>query len=94
MQTHSRASFSYSVDGNVVCIIDHDDGMSVTNDVENVIDDIAALGIDVNSNHIIYRDTDGYWDGIEVKNGGFVCFFPIHVRDLKDAWIYVQSRRL
>jgi hypothetical protein len=37
-----RAVYSRTVHGNVIVIIDHDQGKSVTNDAENVISDLAA----------------------------------------------------
>ena len=37
-----RAVYSRTVHGNVIVIIDRDQGKSVTNDAENVIADLAA----------------------------------------------------
>ena len=36
-----RAIYSRTVHGNVIAIIDHDQGQSVTNDADNVIADLA-----------------------------------------------------
>jgi hypothetical protein len=37
-----RAVYSRFVHGNVIVLVDHDQGKSVTNDAENVIADLAA----------------------------------------------------
>jgi hypothetical protein len=73
------------IDGNVIVIIDHYDGMSVTNDVENVLATSAADGVDISRHHVIYRDTDMVWDGIATIGGRFFEFFSIGVRDLHAA---------
>lgn len=46
-------------------IVDKNQGaMSVTNDIENVVEDIAEYeGIDPFEYQIIYRDSEGHWDG-------------------------------
>ena len=82
------------IDGNVIVIIDHDDGMSVTNDVENVLASIAADGVDIARHTVIYRDTDMVWDGISTAGGRFSGFFHIRVRDLSAALADVKSRRV
>lgn len=47
-----------------LCIIDNDNGKSVTNNIENVVKWIATEEqIDPASVVIIYQDTDGMWDG-------------------------------
>ena len=78
----------------VIAITGSGTGRSVTNDVENVIADLVANGIDVTRSHVIYQDSEGYWDGIRVLDQKFAGFFPIRARELNDAWADVQSRRL
>ena len=48
-----RAVYSHAVYGNVIAIIDHDQGKSVTNDAENVIDDLVRQGFDLTRYRVI-----------------------------------------
>jgi hypothetical protein len=69
MKKQSRANFFYrlgEVDQQKILLIwDQNAGnMSVTNDIENVVANIAAYeGINPISYLIIYRDSEGNWDG-------------------------------
>jgi len=60
----NRASYSYQVVGQVIAIIDHNEGRSVTNDVRNVLDDLDKRAWTLCAHRIIYRDTLGPWDEI------------------------------
>ncbi|WP_240699514.1 hypothetical protein [Spirosoma sordidisoli] len=58
-----RADYTYSIDDNIIAIIDLDLGSkSVTNDMENVLDDIRAELGDLAGYSVIYRDSMGRWD--------------------------------
>lgn len=87
-----RADYSYSVEEGVVCIVDHDNGKSVTNDADNVIDDLVKAGIDVSGMPVIYRDTEGYWDQLLVSESRFVDFASIHERERIAAIRKVKAR--
>ena len=81
-----RAVYSRTVHGNVIAIIDHDQGRSVTNDAENVIADLIAQGFDLSRYLVIYRDTRGIWDQLLVdRTGHFAGFSSINERDLSAA---------
>ena len=81
-----RSIYSPSVYGNVIAIIDHDQGRSVTNDAENVIADLVRQGFDLSRYQVIYRDTRGIWDQLLVdSNGHFAGFSTINERDLSAA---------
>jgi hypothetical protein len=83
--TEHRAIYSYTVNGNVIAIIDHDQGKSVTNDADNVIADLAAC-FDLLLYRVIYRDTRGIWDQMLVdRTGRFAGFSSINERDLPAA---------
>jgi len=77
MQKKSRANFLYrigEVDGQKILLIrDQTLGnMSVTNDIENVVGDIGTHeGIDPTEHMIIYRDSEGNWDGWDHKSQNF-----------------------
>ena len=83
-----RANYTYEIYGNVIAIIDPDDGgRSVTNDAENVIADFIAKGFDMSNYHVIYKDTRGVWDEMLVKNGEFADFRSINERELSNALV-------
>ena len=81
-----RAVYSRAVYGNVIAIIDHDEGRSVTNDAVNIIDDLARQGFDLTKCRVIYKDTSGIWDEILTdRTGRFAGFSSINERDLPAA---------
>lgn len=48
-------------------------GMSVTNNIENVLDEIIQdSGVFIHSYMIVYRDSDGIWDGYDYQQSTFV----------------------
>jgi hypothetical protein len=85
LKIKSHAIYSRTVHGNVIAVIDHDEGKSVTNDAENVIADLAAC-FDLSKHRVIYRDTRGIWDEILVdRSGRFAGFRSINERELPAA---------
>ena len=81
-----RSVYSHTVHGNVIAIIDYDGGRSVTNDVDNVFDDLTRQGFDLSKYRVIYRDTRGIWDQLLVdRTGNFAGFSSINERDLSAA---------
>jgi hypothetical protein len=86
LKNKSRSAYSRAVHGNVIAIIDHDGARSVTNDAENVINDLARDGFDLSQYHVIYKDTRGIWDQILVdRTGRFAGYSSINERDLAAA---------
>jgi hypothetical protein len=75
LKNKRRAVYSRAVYGNVIAIIDHDDGKSVTNDAENVIDDLARQGFDLTQYRVIYKDTRGVWDQMLLDRAGHFAGF-------------------
>jgi hypothetical protein len=68
----------------VVVLEDLDGKTSVTNDAESVVQYLAALGLQ--GRHLIYRDTDGYWDELKHDGSGtFKGFRLIGAVRLNDA---------
>jgi len=63
----TRADLTYSIRLNRIKIVDLNSGKaSVTNDIENVLRKIEAWHQgSIAGYQIMYRDSDGYWDGIE-----------------------------
>lgn len=58
-----------------IALIDLDDGMSVTNDAENVVFDLALKGLLSRSKVILYRDTEGRWDQLLFNRYGHFTGF-------------------
>jgi len=76
-----RADYTYTVEGSIIAIIDLDQGSkSVTNDIENVLDDIRAEIGDLAGYAVIYRDSMGRWDGVRLI-GSSVKFYALNGTD-------------
>ena len=78
----TRADFTYSIRLNRIKIVDLSTGKaSVSSDIESVLRKIEAWHQgSVAGYHIMYRDPDGYWDGVD-WNGQHARFFPIRETD-------------
>lgn len=92
----SRAEYTFGTDeANGIVFIEDKLGMkSVTNDIDNILYDIAIEGgIDLNNKKIMYKDSQGIWDGIEAvfeRNGNTIDikkieFFPLTETDFEKA---------
>ena len=84
---HANFSFNYLIrsPNNWIVIIDKDmGGRSVTNDIEYVVWWLTHH-IDISKYSFIYRDSMGIYDGIKVKDGKFLSFYPIREKDLYKA---------
>jgi hypothetical protein len=70
-----RSQYTWTDDGETVRIVDADaGGMSVTNDAENVIARLVAVGVPVDQRRVIYCDSEGRWDRMLTENGAFCGF--------------------
>jgi hypothetical protein len=90
-----RAAYTAELDGDdVIVIIDHDDGSrSVTNDAENVVADIAAR-FDLRARRIVYRDSEGRWDGLVVECGRFAGFIMLGTDNREKAVSLARNRAI
>lgn len=62
--------------------------ITVTNNIENVLEQIATLyKLNPVEHHIIYKDTDGKWDGY---NFSLKAFFPLR----EDHWLKAANKLL
>ena len=91
MRNEPRATYSYSVHGDVIAIVDQDDGRSVTNDVDNVLGDIRGDGYDLARFRVIYRDTCGVWDQIILSDDGGCSFRSLNEKELPAALVKVAA---
>lgn len=88
----SRANYTWSKDGDIIAIVDFNGpGPSVTNDIRNVLRDIAfelagsPTGGSLQDYRIIYRDSSGIWDGVHVLSTGEPRFYSIGEKDYQLA---------
>ena len=82
-----RADYDYDIAGDVLWIIDRGGYKSVTNDMENILLDIAeVIGQDqLRQKKIMYRDSMEIWDGVRLSENGVVSFFSLTERDSMKA---------
>lgn len=95
MQKHSRADYHYklaSIEGQKVLII-YDENLgnrSVTNDIDNVVAEIAEKEqLDPTAYIIFYRDSDGQFDG---WNASAADFFYAGLHHEKDIPAFIKSK--
>lgn len=80
-----RVDFTYQlIEPNILFIIDQNmGGMSVTNGIEEVLEELApVLPQPLDSYRIVYRDSYGIIDGISTKGGQFSGFIHIGATDI------------
>lgn len=89
-----KSDYTYIVERGFIAITDlNRGGRSVTNDAENVIQDLVAAGIDVNHYTILYRDSTGRWDQMyTTQNGEFSGFIAVAGASFEDAKKRVLDR--
>jgi hypothetical protein len=92
----ARADYTYKTTTcsgrNVIAIEDLDLGnTSVTNDIETVIKEIAAVEkIDPKKWTIVYADSDGTWDGYDYSSKEFILLNEGDYRDAVDKYLMKQ----
>jgi hypothetical protein len=89
----TKADYTYEIiriDGRqVLSIVDEDLGnTSVTNCIEDVVEEIAdkEAALDLNTCHIVYRDSMGIWDGFDYKTKSFL-YLGAHDKYQAREWI-------
>ena len=82
----SHATYASFVQRGTVCVIDENDGMSVTNDIEHVLDDLRRAGVLVAGRRLIYCDSEGVWDEVLLDGGSrFVGFRSLNASTAEEA---------
>ncbi len=95
----SKSDFAYQIIDDVLCIKDLNLGkMSVTNNIENIIDYILKNDNDIGKLKkilVIYKDSENEWNEIRLnENKNFENFSYIGVIDMNIARDGVKNRRL
>lgn len=85
MKPSFRADYTYTIEGSVIAIVDLDQGSkSVTNDMEDVLNDIRVEIGDLSGYSVIYRDSEGQWDGVREERGAY-HIYPLGEHDPERA---------
>lgn len=79
------AYFTESIGPFILAVTDLNDDKSVTNDIDNIIEDLTTQGHDFDRKRLIYCDSDGRWDGVAVVDGKFARFVPLGHKDKRQA---------
>lgn len=69
----------------IVAVTDLNGGVSVTNDIENVVADLVKAGHDFKCKRLIYCDSEGHWDGVCVVENKFSRFVPLGRSNKEEA---------
>ena len=90
----SRADYIYSLEmhrNRTPCIVIEDlnlGNISVTNDIENVINDICTVEkVKAEQFMIVYKDSTGQWDGYDAVTNEFVGLAEDTWHDAIALWI-------
>lgn len=94
----AKSSYAYSVievrGRNCIVIVDQNVGMSVTNDIENVIKEIEkAENIEAADHLIVYKDSEGQWDGYDPEEDDFVHCGARTYQEAINTYINKDQRR-
>lgn len=82
----NRSEYTYSIHGKVICIEDLGGQRSVTNDMPHILEDLRKAGLNLSLYQIIYKDSQGVWDGvIPSKRSRYCDFYSINEERLQDA---------
>lgn len=79
-------NYTYTIEQEFVCIVDLDNGgRSVTNDIQKIINEIEdENNFFLDSFKIIYRDSQGIWDAVLIKDEG--CkFLSLNEKEKEEA---------
>lgn len=80
-----NSDYIYFIKGKVLIIEDSDLGnRSVTNDIQNVLQAIKT-DLEFLPEVVIYKDSEGNFDGVDHDKGKFIKFYPVNESDLQKA---------
>lgn len=88
----SKSNYTYKIfrDERVISIVDLDGPMSVTNNIDRVVEEITNCEhILISRFCVIYKDTSGVWDGYDPLKDQFIILNEQHEID---ALIEIQKQ--
>lgn len=91
-----RAIYKYQITDahghNVIVIEQAGPGTSLTNDIENVVDEIIEKeNIDISNYLVVYQDTEGVWDGWDHQRQVFI---PLRTYGWKTSVLVYSAGKL
>lgn len=98
----TKSDFNYEIKDDIIVINDLNKGnCSVTNDIENILacirrNESAKItpnnkDFDLDKYFFIYKDSEGIYDGVLVKNNKFFGFIPLQVKTEEEAIEKIKS---
>lgn len=85
LKTHARKQVLMIMDLNL-------GNMSVTNNIENVVDEICAKeAIKPGDYMIVYMDSHGYWDGYKSKDKSFVILRTLTYEEALTKYTKIEN---
>jgi hypothetical protein len=77
--------YTVSIEPGFICLVDLDQGMTITNAAEAVIQNLILAEFDLVNNRVIYQDSLGNWDELVVRNNRFAGFAPLQATSKAQA---------
>jgi hypothetical protein len=77
--------YTVSIENGFICLVDLDQGATITNVAEEVIQNLLLAEFDLVNNRVIYQDSLGNWDEIHVRDGQFAGFAPLNATSKAQA---------
>jgi hypothetical protein len=71
-----QANYVWGFHYGVFVVVDLDVGRTVTNAASDVVSELTARHGPLAA-PLIYRDTQGWWDGMTVRSGRFAGYYPL-----------------
>lgn len=92
----NRALYVFSVFNNYLIIEDLNGMKSVTNDMDNILEDLNKQITGLDKKKVIYKDSMGVWDEVRFKSTGnhihSITFHSIGENDMMKALEIVKNR--
>jgi len=79
-----KCNYRHFESDGALCLVDEGGVRSLTNSIEDVIEELKGRGIVVDRT-MVYRDSEGVWDGVAVVEGEFGDFVLLGARSHEEA---------
>lgn len=92
----NRSLYDFKFDDDIVCIEDLNGMKSVTNDMDNILEDLNKQIPGLERKKVIYKDSFGVWDEVRFKISSChihsITFHPIGEKEVNKALEIIKSR--